>query len=275
MSHRLADGRGRAVRVALLGAASTAAVAPLGLALLASLTPSDAFMTRGLGANTWTLSNYAAVLADPDLILRPAGTTAAAVLVLASLQTTSSILAAYVFAVARGRIARGLFAVFLAMWLVPPVLVVIPWYVGFASVGLAGTFSALVLPTLLASPYAVLLLRQWFTGLPTDLLDAARLDGAGHGMILRRIVLPLSAPAVTAVVLVTAVTTWNSYLWPRLVAGVRLPQIQVAVGALRSRDDTDWPVVLAASMLALLPVIAAVLVLHRPLLRTFPTTTEG
>lgn len=267
-------GRGSRLRIALLTVAAIAAVAPVCLVVVASLLPSRTFARAGLTlAGPWTLDNYAAVLADPDVLVRPAVTTAAAVAVLCVVQTISSVLAAYVFAHATGWASRALFAGFLAMWLVPPVLVVIPWYVGFASVGLAGTFTALVLPTLLASPYAVLLLRQWFAGLPPGIIDAARLDGAGHGVLLRRIVLPLSAPAVTAVVVVTAVTTWNSYLWPRLVAGVRLPQIQVAVAALRTRDDTDWPIVLAAAVLALLPVIGAVILLHRPLLRTFPSTT--
>lgn len=250
-------------------------LAPLAVVVVVALTAPRQFAQEGVSVpDPWTLENIAAVLADPGILLIPAGITAAVAGVVCLTQTASSVLAAFAFARFDFPGRRLLFAVFLAAWLVPPVVTVLPLYLAFVRLGLAGTFAALVLPSAFASPYAVFLLRQWFAGIPAPLLDAATLDGATEWAILRRIVLPISRPAVATVILVIAVSTWNAYLWPRMIAGTRLPQVQVAIASLQTQFDANWTLVLAASGLALLPPVLATIALQHPFRRTIENHIE-
>ena len=206
---------------------------PLALVVVAGGTTPRQFAARGLGIpDPWTLDNVAAVIGP---LAGPIATTAGVAILVAAVQTTSSVLAAYVFARVPFAGRGVLFAITIAGYAIPPVVTFLPVYLAVARLGLAGTFTALVLPTALASPFAVLLLRQWIAGLPAELFDAAQLDGAGHLATIRRVVVPLSRPAIAAAALAAGVSGWNAYLWPRLVAGVRLPQLQVGRASCRER----------------------------------------
>jgi multiple sugar transport system permease protein len=228
-----------------------------------SMTPRQ-FASTGLGLPTpWTFEN-AVRLVGP--LSGPVATTAGVALLVTAVQTTSSVLAAYVFARVPFRGRGLLFAATIAGYAIPPVVTFLPIYLAVARLGLAGTFLALVLPSVLASPFAVLLLRQWFVALPAELFDAAELDGAGHLATIRRVVLPLSRPAVAAAALAAGVSGWNAYLWPRLIAGVRLPQLQVAIAALQTEHQSNWTLVMAAATIGLLPPLIAAALLGRQLL---------
>jgi multiple sugar transport system permease protein len=275
MTRRRRRGRG-ILGAAVVLAAAAVTLGPLATVLLTAFTDPVRFARDGLGVPTPpTLANFAVLLADPDVLVRPMLTTLAVATILAIVQTTTAVLAAYVFTRLTFRGRDVLFAIYLASYLAPPVVTFLPLYAAFATAGLAGTFWALVLPFALASPYAILLLRQAFRAVPRDVLDAAELDGAGHGTVLRRIVLPLTRPVVATVVLVAAISAWNSYLWPRLAAGVRFPQVQVAIGSLQSQYDSNWTLVMAGTVLAVLPPIAAAILLQRPLRRTLDLQTAG
>jgi multiple sugar transport system permease protein len=235
------------------------------IALVAFTTPAQ-FARAGLGIpSPWTLENFTELFADPATMLRPLLITTTVAVILAVVQTTTAVLAAYVFARLSFRGRDALFAVYLAAYLAPPVVTFLPLYSAFAAAGLVGTFWALVLPFALASPYAILLLRQAFRAIPADVLDAAELDGAGHATVLRAVVVPLARPAIATVMLVAAVSAWNAYLWPRLAAGVRFPQVQVAIGSLQSQYDSNWTLVMAGTTLAVLPPLLAAVVAQRPL----------
>ena len=255
----------RGVILASLGAGA-AAILPIVLVVLTGGMSPQQFARSGVGLPApWTTVNLEHLLADPGTLVQPMLTTTAVVVILVVTQTTSSLLAAYAFARLRFPARRVLFGLTLVGYLVPPVVTLLSVYVVFAQLGLAGSFLSLVLPFALASPFAVLLLRQWIARLPAEMFDAAALDGAGHLATIWRIVLPLSRPAIAAVVLATAVSGWNSYLWPRLVAGVRLPQVQVALAALQTQHQSNWTLVMAAAGLSLLPPLIGVAVFGRQL----------
>jgi len=249
-------------------AATALTVGPLLAIGLLAFTGPDQFARDGLGIpSPWTLENFAALFADPATMLRPLLLTTAVAAILAVVQTATAVLAAYVFARLEFRGRDALFAVYLASYLAPPVVTFLPLYSAFAAAGLIGTFWALVLPFALASPYAILLLRQAFRAIPAEILDAAELDGAGHATVLRAVVVPLARPAIATVLLVAAVSAWNAYLWPRLAAGVRFPQVQVAIGSLQSQYDSNWTLVMAGTVLAVIPPLLAAVVVQRPLRR--------
>ena len=157
--------------------------------------------------------------------------TLAAVAVVTCAQVVSSVLAAYAFAQLRFPGREPLFRLFLVAMTIPTAALVVPLYLMAAGAGLRNTFWGVVVPFMLASPGAVLLLRESFRSVPRELIDAARIDGAGHMRILTRIVIPASRPTLAALTLITAVNQWNSFMWPLIIANQRPRVVTVAAAA--------------------------------------------
>jgi multiple sugar transport system permease protein/sn-glycerol 3-phosphate transport system permease protein len=183
----------------------------------------------------------------------------------------TAILAAYVFARLEFRGRGLLFAAVVATMMIPGHVTLIPNYLTMARLGLIDSYAALILP-FLASGFATFLLRQHFRAVPRELDEAARIDGAGSWHILWRVIVPLSRPAIATVALYQFVTEWNAYLWPLIATdseSMRTVQLGLARLYLASGSDrlVDWPVVLAASVIVLLPTLIAFLVAQRQLLQ--------
>ena len=151
-------------------------------------------------------------------------------------------------------------------------MLVIPLYLMLAATGLAETFWGLVIPFALGSPYAVFLLRQQFLSVPRELTDAAELDRLGPFGILIRIVAPLHRASIGAVVLITVATQWNSFLWPRVIAGTQWQVLTVATSSLQSRFHTDWTLVMAATSISIVPMAVLLFVFQRQLTRAIVRT---
>jgi sn-glycerol 3-phosphate transport system permease protein len=141
---------------------------------------------------------------------------------------------------------------------------IIPTYAVMAGFGLINTFTGLWLP-LIASATATLLFRQVFTAIPDELVEAARMDGAGPLRFLRDIALPVSAANVAALFVILFVYGWNQYLWPLLVAtDPRLDTIVIGIVKLIGvENQTDWGAVMATVTLALVPPVIVVLLMQR------------
>jgi multiple sugar transport system permease protein len=244
----------------LLSLAALLTLAPFTLALLGSATTPRSFAAAGPLAlpDPWTLENYARVAGGPTDLAGAIVRTALVALTLTVTQLTTAVAAGYAFAKLRFPWRRLLFAAYLATLLVPPILTVIPLYLMMTAAGLRGTFWGVVLPFALASPFAIFLLREHFRSIPDELLDAGRLDGLGPVTVLWHIALPLSRPALVTVALVTVVSQWNSFLWPRLIAGQSYPLITVGVASLQTQYSSNWTLVLAGVTMALVPLLAAV-----------------
>ena len=185
--------------------------------------------------------------------------------------TLSSILAAYAFARARFP-GRGVaFALVVATLMIPGHMTLIPNYLTFAKLGALDSFTALVLP-LLGSGFSVFLLRQYMLGIPVELDEAARLDGAGDWTILWRIVVPLSRPAIVVVALFAFLNAWNDFIWPLLAtSSEKMRTVQIGLRYLFREEveaqSVDWPLVMAGSMIVLAPLLAVYAVAERHLIR--------
>ena len=125
-------------------------------------------------------------------------------------------LAAYGFALVQWRGRNVVFVIMLTTMMLPSQVTLIPLYVIYAKLGWINTFLPLVLPSFLGVPFFIFLLRQFFMGVPRELLDAARLDGASELRILTRIVAPLATPALITVALLTFIDKWNDFYGPLL-----------------------------------------------------------
>ena len=141
---------------------------------------------------------------------------------------------------------------------------IIPTYAVMAGFGMINTFGGLTVP-LIASATATLLFRQVFLAVPDELMEAARIDGAGPWRFLRDILLPVSAGNIAALFVILFVFGWNQYLWPLLVAtDPKLDTIVIGIVKLIGvESQVQWNQVMATAVLALLPPVAVVLLMQR------------
>jgi len=194
-------------------------------------------------------------------------TVLSAVLILIG-QLITSILAAYAFARVDFPGRQALFWVYLSTLMIPPVVLIVPLYLMMTEAGLRNSFWSLVLPFAFASPYAIFLLREYFRGIPQELIDAARLDGANTLDVLVEIVVPLSKPIIATLTLITIVSHWNSFMWPLVVtSGSEWRVVTVATASLQSQFNGNWTLVMAATTLALVPLLVLFLVFQRQFVR--------
>ncbi|MEF2279493.1 carbohydrate ABC transporter permease [Deinococcus sp. YIM 134068] len=165
-------------------------------------------------------------------------------------------LAAYGFAKLRFPGRDFLFLVLLSTMMIPGLVTLVPQYVLFSKLGWINTYLPLVVPSFFAGAFFTFLLRQYFLGIPNELLEAARVDGANELWIWARVVLPLATPALATVAIFTFDGTWNDYVNPLLYLNdERLYTLQVGLATFRSANDTQWQLLMAASVLVLLPVV--------------------
>jgi multiple sugar transport system permease protein len=170
----------------------------------------------------------------------------------------------YALAKLRFRGRRILFGLVLVTLMVPGVATFIPQFVLVTNLGLVNTLPGMILPYLV-QPFGVFLMRQYMLSLPDDLIDAARVDGAGELRIFASVMLPLCGPAMATVGILTFLASWNNFLWPLVIAQDDDKWTLPVALALYSTGEhsTDYGLLLAGSVVVVLPVILVFLVLQR------------
>ncbi len=179
-------------------------------------------------------------------------------------QVTTSALGAYAFARLRFPGRDVVFALFLAGLIVPLEVRMVPIYLTVRQLGWLDTYQGLIVPQLVTA-YGTFLLRQFFRTLPTELEDAARIDGASPLGIFLRITLPLSRPALATLAAIQFTTWWTAFLWPLIVTTGKLDTltINVALNTFRTANATQWGPIMAGSTLAVLPIVIVYVVAQR------------
>lgn len=177
------------------------------------------------------------------------------------------------FAFARFRFPGGnlLFGAVVATLMIPSHITLIPNYLTLAEAGLLDSYAGLILPSI-SNGFAAFFLRQYIRGIPRALDEAAYMDGATPFKVFWRIIVPLAKPAIFSMGLYIFITEWNNYIWPLVAVGredlytlqiglARLYRINPGEGAI------DWPLVMAASTITILPVLLGFLLVERHLVR--------
>jgi multiple sugar transport system permease protein len=158
---------------------------------------------------------------------------------------------------------RVILAVVLAGIMLPMESLVLPQFMQFRALHLLGTYWALILPAV-AAPVAVFVFHAFLKQIPASLIEAARLDGASWWRIYSGICMPLCRPAISAVAILTFITTWNAFLWPLLVLTQTKSQtIPVGLSSLIGGSAIQYAETMASSVLGILPLFAVFLVLQR------------
>jgi multiple sugar transport system permease protein len=209
-----------------------------------------------------TLAAFGRVLADTDMLSWYAATFIVSALSAALTVVTAS-LAAFALSRMRFRFRTLMFWFILAGIMVPSQVLMVPQFREFQSIGLLNTFWAVALPQA-PTAIAVFIFKQFFDGLPADLEEAARVDGAGFFRIYRQIVLPLSRPAVAAVTIFSFVWAWNSLLWPLLVlTNPDLMTIPVGLATVQGAFGIRYADTMATAVLGAVPLVAVFLLFQR------------
>lgn len=180
-----------------------------------------------------------------------------------------SAFAGYGFALFPFRGSRGLFLTIIAALLVPITAITLPLYLVYAKVGLINSIWGMILPCLV-SPVGVYLMRVYIrSSVPTELVDAARIDGAGEVRIFFRLALPLMTPGLMTVFLLTVVSIWNNYFLPLLIfSQSNLYPLTVGIGlwanrAQNSGDEVLFPLVVTGGLVTIIPMVALFLLVQR------------
>lgn len=220
-----------------------------------------------------TGENYAALFGEQYNFVVPIAVTAQVVLVLVIGQMLSSILAAYAFARLEFKGRDAIFWIYLATLMIPAVVTIIPLYSMLTQFDLKNTFAGLVLPFVFGSPYAIFLLRENFKSTPSDVLDAAEIDGAGVMRRLWQIMVPMNKPIIATLLLITVVSQWNNFMWPLIIAPAKeWNVITVATAALQSQYNGNWTLVMAATTIALAPLVILFIVFQKQITSSLGVT---
>ncbi|HEX5038931.1 MAG TPA: carbohydrate ABC transporter permease [Candidatus Limnocylindria bacterium] len=240
-------------------------VAPFVWMLLGSFrsTPELRQFPTALFPREWTLENYTNILTRENFTRYFFNSTVVAVAI-----TVGNLLFCSMVGYALAKLQfpgkRILFALVLVTLMVPGVVTFMPLFVLVSNLGLVNTHAALILP-FLAGAFGVFLMRQFIAGIPDELLDAGRVDGAGEWYIFFRIVLPLSGAPLATLAILTFLGTWNSFLWPLVVAIKQdMYTLPVAVALFSTgQNQSDLGLQLASAVIVLAPVLVVFLFLQR------------
>jgi multiple sugar transport system permease protein len=200
----------------------------------------DAYTTLAGGQQPiflWLLNSFAAATLQTVLVL-----------------VTAS-LGAYALARLEFRGKKIVFGVIIGTLLVPPVIFLIPNYLIVQNLGWLDTIWAITVPGA-AGAFGIFFLRQFFIGLPAEIEEAARIDGAGDFRIFSQIVLPLSRPALATLAILTFLSNWNDFLWPIYV--LLSPEnltLQPGLSQLQGAYSTHFSIVMAGAVIASVPVL--------------------
>lgn len=257
---------GTARRTLLYVAVTAGALAmlfPFLWTVVTSITPSGTLAT---GPTLWvsnpTLDAYRSLFdAMPmwRIVLNSFGIAIAATL----LQLVTGSMAAYAFGRMEFRGRGVLFGLYLATMMIPLQVLVVPLFIQMTLLDLNDTYAALLAPSI-ASAFGIFLVKQAVEGVPRELDEAATLDGAGHLRIFVTIVLPLVRPALATLAVFAFMSSWNSFLWPLVV--IRSPELMtlpLGLATLRGQFTTEWDVVMAGSVVSIVPIALVYLLAQR------------
>lgn len=176
--------------------------------------------------------------------------------------------AGYSFACLRWRGRDTFFVLTLATMLIPGIVTFLPIYLVFARLGLVGTYAPLIIPAFLGNAFFIFMLRQFFLGIPRELFDAARMDGASELRIFLQIALPIVRPALIVVAVFTILYTWHEFFWP-LVYLHNPNDFPLSLGlyAFRTQRSHEWGLSMTAALYMTLPLIILFAVGQRYFLR--------
>lgn len=216
------------------------------------------------------LTNFSEVWSRYDFATFVANSVIVAVAVTVG-QLVFSTLAAYAFARLDFPGRDQLFWAYIATLMVPQIVTLVPTFIIVRELGLVDTHVGLILPFVFGflMPYGVFLVRQYFKTIPASIEDAARIDGAGTFTILWRVMVPMAKPILGTLAIISFVNTWNNLLWPLIITHSESTRVITrGIAQMQSQFNQEYHLILAASTMALLPLVVVFLIFQRHIVRS-------
>jgi multiple sugar transport system permease protein len=224
--------------------------------------------TAALGAGqiladtTWTVASYADLLGRGSLTTWMLSSAIISLTVVA-LTVLFASLAAYALSRLEFRGKNIVLGVVLAGLMIPPQVLIVPWFREFGTLGLLNTYWAVILPAV-PQVVAVFVFKQFFDGLPKEIEESARIDGASYWTIYRVLIMPLSRPAVSAVAIFTLVVTWNDLLWPLVaLTNPDIMTVPVGLATVGGTFQQNYADTMSGALLGALPLLLLFLFFQR------------
>ncbi|MEW5835804.1 MAG: carbohydrate ABC transporter permease [Pseudomonadota bacterium] len=174
-----------------------------------------------------------------------------------------NLMAGYAFAKLRFRGRTAVFRALIGGLVIPAQVAMLPLFLLLKYLGLVNSYAGVVLPAL-ASVFGIFLVREYARGIPRELLEAARMDGAGEARIFVQIVLPLLRPIVVTLAIITFLTAWNDFMWPLIVlTGQDHYTLPIGLASLAREHARDTELMMAGAVITVLPVLVLFLALQR------------
>lgn len=245
---------------------------PLLLAMIMSTqTTTEVYQVTNLGIGSQGLGNYVTVLTEYGFSTYMLNSFIMSIIIVVG-KVSLSLLAALALVYYELPYERAVFMFILLTLLLPVPVRIVPLFQLMADLGWTNTMIALTGPYI-ASATAVFLFRQHFMSIPSSLVETARLDGVGPLTFLFQVLIPMSKGMIAGVCVITYIYAWNQFLWPLVAVTDKSSQVvQVGIRYLQGSAQaglTQWGLIMAGAMLALVPPLVVLIVLHRPLLKTF------
>jgi multiple sugar transport system permease protein len=257
---------GRILAFTLLLLGGIVMVMPLLFMLLTSLKSNSEIYELRLLPQDPSLDNYVDILTGS-----PFGRWFAVSLVVATATTLSVLffdsLIGYTLAKLRFRGRSMVFVAILSTLMIPTEMLVIPWYVMARAMGWLDTLWGIMFPGMM-SGFGVFLMRQFFMGVPDELIDAARIDGHNEFQIFWRVAMPLVTPALSALAIFAFLGNWTAFLWPLIVTtSPSLYTVPVGLASLSGEFQSNWEMIMTGSSIATIPSLLVFIVLQRNIVR--------
>lgn len=236
--------------------------------LVSSFRPANTMFETSLWPTQPSLDNYTRAI-DAIPIARMLFNTLVFSAVSTVFQLLAGILAAFAFARWKFRFDTLVYTAVALTWLVPFQVVMIPNYLLIAQMGLLDSILALILPNI-AAALAIMLLAQAMRGFPREVIEAARMDGAGNWRVLWEVLVPNLRGTIASLAILIFISTWNEYFWPLLLSRTAENSvIQIGIQMFMTAEGNQWGPLMAASTLASLPVLIIYVVLQHQVVQSF------
>jgi len=216
----------------------------------------------------FTLDNFDRILTSFPVVTWFGNSVAIAVVVTA-ITVTVNLLAGYAFAQLRFPGSSAVFLLLLSTLMLPVQVILVSQFTLITNLGIYGTYWGVILPTA-AWAFGVFLARQFILGIPREIIEAARVDGAGSLRIFAQIVLPLSKPLIAVLTLLTVLSTWNDFAWPLIALKENnLFTLPIGLLYLQGQFGSDYGATMAFALLSVLPMVVLFLAFQRYFVQGF------
>ena len=247
-----------------------AVIFPLYWMLVVAFSPRGEVFLPGLRLwpSTLTLENFAKVF-DRVPVVDWLGNSIVIGAIVTVLTVFVNLLAGYAFARLRFGGRNAVFILALSTMMIPVQAIMVAQFKLVSGLGIFGTYWGVILPTA-AAAFGIFLARQFFIGIPDEIIEAARIDGAGHTRIFLQVVLPLCKPLIAVLTLLTLMGSWNDFAWPLIALNDNaLFTLPIGLLYLKNQTSPDYNAIMALALISVLPMVLLFIFFQRYFVQGF------